>query len=183
MNLGWKLAATIHGKAPEGLLDSYGIERHPIGAQVLDWSRAQATIMKPDPNARALHAIITDLINTVDGATYFAGRVWGVSTQINLGGKHPLVGCSVPNFEFENGTKIGELMQDGRGILLDFNHNPSLQKLASEYSGQIDYISATAKVQLGLCAALIRPDGVIAWATDNLGDISELQEEIAKWFL
>jgi 2-polyprenyl-6-methoxyphenol hydroxylase-like FAD-dependent oxidoreductase len=29
MNLGWKLAATIRGGAPEGLLDSYAQERHP----------------------------------------------------------------------------------------------------------------------------------------------------------
>lgn len=182
MNLGWKLAATIHGKAPEGLLDSYGTERHPIGAQVLNWSRAQAAIMKPDPNARALHAIVTDLINTVDGATYFAGRVWGVSTQINLGGKHPLVGCSVPNFEFENGTKIGELMHNGRGIMLSFDHDTSLKKLASEYN-QIDYISATAKNQFGLCAVLIRPDGIVAWATNNAIEISELQKAMTQWFV
>ncbi|MDQ0967941.1 2-polyprenyl-6-methoxyphenol hydroxylase-like FAD-dependent oxidoreductase [Flavobacterium sp. W4I14] len=183
MNLGWKLAATIHSKAPEGLLDSYGTERHPIGAQVLNWSRAQAAIMKPDPNARALHAIITDIINTTDGATYFAGRVWGISTRISLDGKHPLIGCSVPNFEFENGTKIGELMRDGRGILLDFDHSPLLQKLASDYSGQIDYISATAKEQFGLCAALIRPDGIVAWATDNVVEVSELQKAMARWFV
>ena len=41
MNLGWKLAATIQERAPEGLLDRYQSERHPIGAQILDWSRAQ----------------------------------------------------------------------------------------------------------------------------------------------
>ncbi len=183
MNLGWKLAATIHGKAPEGLLDSYGTERHPIGAKVLDWSRAQAAIMKPEPNARALHAIITDLINTTDGATYFAGRVWGVSTQINLDGKHPLVGCSVPNFEFEDGRTIGELMHSGRGILLDFDQNTSLKKLASGYSSQIDYISATAKKQLGLCAVLIRSDGIVAWATEHDIDYSELQKAMAQWFV
>jgi len=35
-NLGWKLAATINGHAPEGLLDTYTAERHPVGAKVLD---------------------------------------------------------------------------------------------------------------------------------------------------
>jgi 2-polyprenyl-6-methoxyphenol hydroxylase-like FAD-dependent oxidoreductase len=78
MNLGWKLAATIHGTAPEGLLDSYHTERHPVGARVLDWSRAQVAVMRPTPEGRALNAIFRDLINTRDGATYFAGRVWGV---------------------------------------------------------------------------------------------------------
>ncbi|TCU20554.1 FAD binding domain-containing protein [Rhizobium sullae] len=47
MNLGWKLAATIRGDAPVGLLDSYVSERHPVGAQVLDWSRAQVALMRP----------------------------------------------------------------------------------------------------------------------------------------
>jgi 2-polyprenyl-6-methoxyphenol hydroxylase-like FAD-dependent oxidoreductase len=51
MNLGWKLAATIQAKAPDGLLDSYQTERHPLGAQVLDWSRAQVAIMKPESAA------------------------------------------------------------------------------------------------------------------------------------
>ena len=32
MNLGWKLASTIRGNAPAGLLDSYFSERHPVGA-------------------------------------------------------------------------------------------------------------------------------------------------------
>ena len=35
MNLGWKLAAEVHGRAPSWLLDSYEVERHRVGAQVL----------------------------------------------------------------------------------------------------------------------------------------------------
>ncbi|WP_158991149.1 FAD-dependent monooxygenase [Mucilaginibacter sp. L196] len=183
MNLGWKLAATIHKEAPEGLLDSYYTERHPIGVQVLDWSRAQAAIMGSEPHARALYAIIRDLMNTRDGATYFAGRVWGVSTHYNFGSNHPLVGHSVPNFELEDGTTIGELMYDGQGILLDFDKNTSLKTLAGEYGNRIKYISGNVKDQLGLSAALIRPDGIIAWAADNDPDCSELQKVVARWFV
>ena len=145
MNLGWKLAATIHKKAPEGLLDSYQTERHPIGAQVLDWSRAQVAIMRPAPYARALKIIIRDLMNTRDGATYFAGRVWCVDAHYDLDGNHPLAGHSVPNFEFEDGAKIGEFMRDGRGLLLDFAKNASLETLAREYGDQIKYVSAGRK--------------------------------------
>ena len=162
MNLGWKLAATTQEKAPVGLLDSYHTERHPVGAQVLDWSRAQMAIMRPGPAARALNAIIRDLMETRDGASYMAGRVWGVHTHYDLGGSHPLVGHSVPNFEFAAGTRIGELMHAGQGILLDFDGNASLKALASEYGDQIRYVSGRAKEELGLRAALIRPDGIIA---------------------
>jgi 2-polyprenyl-6-methoxyphenol hydroxylase-like FAD-dependent oxidoreductase len=183
MNLGWKLAATIHNKAPEGLLDSYYTERYPIGAQVLDWSRAQVAIMRTDPHAHALRAIIGDLMNTRDGATYIAGRVWGIFTHYDLGGAHPLVGHSVPNFEFEDGTSIGEFMHDSQGILLDFNMNVSLKMLASEYGDRIKYISGRAKEQLGVSAVLIRPDGIIAWASDNDPDYSEFQKVAARWFV
>ena len=85
MNLGWKLAATIRGDAPPGLLDSYFEERHPVGSQILDWSRAQVAIMRPTRSTRALENIIRDLIETGDGATYFAERVWGVSLCYGLG--------------------------------------------------------------------------------------------------
>ena len=183
MNLGWKLAATIHEKAPEGLLDSYYTERHPVGAQVLDWSRAQVAVMGPSPEARALNAILRDLMDTPDGATYFAGRVWGVDAHYNLGGDHPLVGHSVPNFEFEDGAKIGEFMHDGHGILLDFESHASLQTLAREYGDRMRYVSGRAKEQFGVRAALVRPDGMIAWASDNDPDCGELQNAAARWLM
>jgi 2-polyprenyl-6-methoxyphenol hydroxylase-like FAD-dependent oxidoreductase len=183
MNLGWKLAATIQEKAPEGLLDSYYTERHPIGAQVLDWSLAQVAIMRPDPDARALYSIVRDLMDTRDGATYFAGRVWGIFTHYDLGGDHPLIGHSVPNFELEDGTMIGDLMHDGPGVLLDFDRNASLKTLARAYGDQMKYVSGRAKEQLGLSALLIRPDGTIAWATGNDPDCSELKKVAARWFI
>lgn len=183
MNLGWKLAATIHNKATEGLLDTYETERHPIGVQVLDWSRAQAAIMKPNPDARALYAIMRDVLNTRDGATYFASRVWGINTQYSLGGDHPLSGRSVPNFEFNDGTTVGELMHDGKGILLDFDSNASLKAVASKYSDQLKYVANPAKDQLGLSAVLIRPDGIIAWLAEGEVDLGELQNVVDKWFV
>ena len=182
MNLGWKLAATIHENAPEGLLNSYYTERYPIGVQVLDWSRAQVAIMKPDPHARALNAIVRDLMSTRDGATYFAGRVWGIFTHYNLDGAHPLVGHSVPNVEFEDGVTIGDLMHDGKAILLDLDMNASLKTLADEFSDQMKYVSGNAKDQLPVSALLIRPDGIIAWACDNNPDCSELQKTAGRWF-
>lgn len=181
MNLGWKLAAAIRGNAPEGLLDSYQIERHPLGARVLDWSRAQVLLMRPDAKARALNAILRDLMATRDGATYFAGRVWGVDTRYDLGGGHPLVGRSAPNFELEDGSTLGELMRDGRGILLDFNRSRPLEALASDCSDGLRFVSGRAKEQLGLSAVLIRPDGFVAWASDQEPDEQSIRQAMALW--
>lgn len=182
MNLGWKLAATIQNNAPEHLLKTYQTERHPIGMQVLDWSRAQVAIMLPNQHARALHALVTNLINTRDGATYIAGRAWGIFTNYPLEGSHPLTGHSVPNFTFEDGTTLSSLMHHGKGILLDFSNNPALQAFAGEYGNQLSYITGKAKDQLGLCTLLIRPDGFIAWASDTTPHYSELKTAIDRWF-
>ncbi|QND55844.1 FAD-dependent monooxygenase [Mesorhizobium huakuii] len=181
MNLGWKLAATIRGDAPAGLLDSYFAERHPVGAQVLDWSRAQVALMRPSRSSRALEAIIRDLIATGDGATYFAERVWGVSLRYDLGGSHPLVGRSAPDFELADGTRLGERLRTGQGLLLDFDAHPPLQALASRWRGRISYVAENARERLGLGALLVRPDGFVAWAADAEPDLEEAAQAASKW--
>ncbi len=198
MNLGWKLAATLKGNAPEGLLDTYFSERHPIGAQVLDWSRAQVEIMKPTPQSRALHAVMKDLLDTKDATTYVAARVWGIIMYYDLGGTHPLVGYSVPNFEWVDGGTVGERLRgeggaanntaphcQSKGLLLDFTASASLKALANSYNQQLRYLSCTPKNSLGMRALLVRPDGIIAWATDKDPkeiDFSEAVKAAERWF-
>src|SRR5262249_56003695 len=118
---GWKLAATVHGYAPDGLLDTYTRERHPIGAWVLDWTRAQAAAMRPDPHGQAVQGVIRDLLGTRDGATYVFGKISGSSIPYDLGTEQPLVGRNAPDLRLEDGTRLGDLMQDGRGVALDFS--------------------------------------------------------------
>jgi 2-polyprenyl-6-methoxyphenol hydroxylase-like FAD-dependent oxidoreductase len=182
MNLGWKLAATIRGDAPAGLLDSYSTERHPAGAQVLDWSRAQVALMRPSRASRALEAIIRDLIDTRDGATYFAERVWGVSLRYDLGSSNPLVGRSAPDFDLVDGTKLGDLLTNGKGLLLDFDAQAPLQALASRWPGRITYVASEVKDRLGLSAVLVRPDGVVAWAGGTKPDLGEAAQAASRWF-
>lgn len=182
LNLGWKLAATIRGEAPEGLLDSYFTERHPVGARVLDWSRAQVAIMQPTPQARALEAIVRDLIGTRHGATYFADRVWSASLRFDLGGTHPLVGCSAPDFALRDGRTLGGLLGEGRGLLLDFTTASPLEALASTWGQRISYVAGEAEDPLGLSAVLVRPDGIVAWACESRPDPGEAAEAAARWF-
>lgn len=182
MNLGWKLASTIRGDAPDALLDSYAAERHPVGAQVLDWSRSQVALMRPSRSSRALEAIVRDLIETRDGATYFAQRVWGTGLRHDLGGSHPLVGCSAPDFEMQDGTRLGEHLRTGHGLLLDFGPHPARAALASHWHGRIAYLARGAKDTLGLGALLLRPDGIVAWAGDAACGDGELTHAATRWF-
>ncbi len=56
-----------------------------------------------------------------------------------------------------------------------------LQTLADEYGGRISYVSGRVEKRFGLSAALIRPDGVVAWASERNPDGNELQAAAARW--
>jgi 2-polyprenyl-6-methoxyphenol hydroxylase-like FAD-dependent oxidoreductase len=181
MNLGWKLAATVKDTAPSDLLDSYSAERQPIGAAVLDWSRAQVALMEPSPDSRALRGIVGDLMDTRDGATYFAERLWGVSLRYDLGGQHALVGRSAPDFELADGTRLGVVLRDGLGVLLNFDQRPALRSLSHLLPGDLKYIEGEPKDGLGLSGVLVRPDGVVAWACADAPDIGEATHALSQW--
>ncbi|WP_409070531.1 hypothetical protein [Burkholderia cenocepacia] len=140
--------------------------------------------MRPSPGSHALAAIMRELVDTRDGATYFAERLWGVSLAYDLGGGHPLVGRSVPDFELADGTRLGEHVRHGKGVLLDFDAAPSLQALASRWRDRIAYVASDAKDRLGLRAVLVRPDGFVAWACDDDADvgIDAATHALTRWF-
>ncbi|HEY4354719.1 MAG TPA: FAD-dependent monooxygenase [Acidobacteriaceae bacterium] len=181
MNLGWKLAATIKGWAPDGLLDSYTTERHPIGAWAVEWTRAQVAIMRPDPYARAIQNVIRDLIQTSDATSYFVGKISGMSMRYNLPGDHPLIGCSAPDFEFEDGKRVGDFLHDGKALLLDFTEAGELSSLAPTRPDRLKYIHGKVNDNKGLTALFIRPDGFVAWATESQPDAASAEASIEQW--
>ncbi|GAA4558955.1 FAD-dependent monooxygenase [Pseudonocardia xishanensis] len=182
VNLGWKLAATVRGHAPEGLLDTYTAERHPIGARVLDWSRAQVATMRPDPHSRAVQAVVRDLLETHDGTTYVFERTSGTSLRYELGGEHPLVGRNAPDFRLADSTPLGELLRDCRGVALDFTAEGHLREAASHHADRIRYATGPALDDLGLGAVLVRPDGIIAWAGARTPDRGAFDRAVSRWF-
>ncbi|MGF6419510.1 2-polyprenyl-6-methoxyphenol hydroxylase-like FAD-dependent oxidoreductase [Stenotrophomonas sp. AN71] len=181
MNLGWKLAAVLRGDADAALLDSYGAERHPIGARVLDWSRAQVALMRPGAGSRALASVIADLADTDDGATYLAERVWGVSQRVDLGTGHPLIGRSVPDFALTDGRRMGELLRAGQSVLLVFDAGGTIRQRAEGEMHRLTCIASPVHDALGLAAVLVRPDGIVAWACDAGGDEAGLDAALQRW--
>jgi hypothetical protein len=175
VNLGWKLAATIQGTAPEGLLDTYTTERHPVGAWVLDWTRAQIALMRTDSRTAAMRDVVTDLLRTADGSTYLAKKLSGVLHRYPIAGEHELVGSAAPDFEFADGTRLGEYLSDGTSLLLDLSDSARLRELAS---GRVRVL--TTKYGGDLTGVLIRPDGYVAWAAAD-GAVAGLDEALSTW--
>ncbi|RSM72600.1 FAD-dependent oxidoreductase [Actinoplanes sp. ATCC 53533] len=182
MNLGWKLAAAVHGHAPDGLVDTYTHERHPIGARVLDWSRAQVAVMRPGSHAPAIQELIRDLMGTRDGTTYVFERMSGLSNRHDLGSDQPLVGRNAPDLRLADGTRLGDLMPDGRGVALDFSTDRSLRGPATGWRSRIRYVAGPARNDLGSGAVLVRPDGIVAWAGDRDPDRAAFERAAGRWF-
>jgi 2-polyprenyl-6-methoxyphenol hydroxylase-like FAD-dependent oxidoreductase len=91
-NLGWKLAAAVNGWAPEGPLDSYHAERHPVGARVLDNTRAQITLLGTDPGATALRELFGKLMDLEEVNRYVTGMITAVGVRYDFGEGHELLG-------------------------------------------------------------------------------------------
>nr|WP_276571126.1 FAD-dependent monooxygenase [Kibdelosporangium phytohabitans] len=181
MNLGWKLAAVVRGQAPEGLLDTYTRERHPAGARVLDWTRAQTAAMRPDAHGQAVQDVIRDLLGTRDGATYVYEKFSGASLRYDLGGEHPLTGRDAPDFQLTDSTRLGDLMRDGRSVVLDFTAAATLRDSAAGRDHRLRYVAGTAKDDLGLGAVLVRPDGIVAWAGERDFDRTTFERAVNRW--
>src|SRR4051794_13588329 len=80
-NLGWKLAAEVAGWAPDGLLDSYSAERHPVAEDVLTLTRAQSELLSPEPGPQAVRRLLTELMAVADVSRLLAERVTGIGIR------------------------------------------------------------------------------------------------------
>ncbi|WP_373305778.1 FAD-dependent monooxygenase [Streptomyces filipinensis] len=180
MNLGWKLGAAVAGWAPEGLLDTYDDERRPAGAWVLDWTRAQIGVLRGDAKSAALRGIVADLLNTRAGTTYAVKKISGVTQRIDLHGDHPLVGRFAPDLRLRNGSRLADHGHRGEFLLLDRSPDGAFARLAAAWSGRVNSVGDPHGTPAGV---LVRPDGVVAWASDTSGvtDVAALEAALRRW--
>jgi 2-polyprenyl-6-methoxyphenol hydroxylase-like FAD-dependent oxidoreductase len=174
VNLGWKLAAVVAGRAPEGLLDTYTAERHPLGARVLDWTRAQVALMRGDERTAALRGVVTELLGAREAMTTVVKRVSGVDQRLELAGAgdHPLVGRTVGDLALTDGSRLADRGHDGVFVLLDRTPDGALARLAGGRPEVRTVADPSGEVPSGV---LVRPDGVIAWAVDDACGLEELE--------
>ncbi|WP_141717621.1 FAD-dependent monooxygenase [Nocardia altamirensis] len=181
VNLGWKLAAVVQGWAPANLLDTYTAERHPIGAWVLDWTRAQVALMRLDQRSKQLRAVMAELLATREGATMVFKKISGVLHRYDLGGGHERVGAAPPDLELSDGTRLGEHFSAGGAVLFDFADSAEVRAAAANWASRVRVVTAKPAEPAELTGLLVRPDGIVAWAADA-GSRDGLTEALARWF-
>ena len=172
-NLGWKLAAAVNGWAPEGLLDSYHAERHPVAAAVLDNTRAQMLLMSPEPGARSVRRLVSELMDFEDVSRYLTEKIIAIGIRYDFGEGHELLGRRLRDTGLKQGRLYG-LMHAGRGLLLDQTGRLSV----AGWADRVDHVVDAAE-ELDVPAVLLRPDGHVAWAGE---DQQDLLGHLPKWF-
>ncbi|MER5533433.1 rifampin monooxygenase [Streptomyces mirabilis] len=172
-NLGWKLAAEVNGWAPEGLLDSYHAERHPVGARVLDNTRAQITLLGTDPGATALRELLSRLMDFEEVNRYVTGMITAVGVRYDFGEGHELLGRRMRDVGLKRG-RLYELMHGGRGLLLDQTGRLSV----AGWADRVDHVVDVSE-ELDVPAVLLRPDGHVAWVGE---DQQDLVGRLPEWF-
>ena len=172
-NLGWKLAAAINGWAPRGLLDSYHAERHPVAADVLSNTRAQSALMSTEPGALAMRHLLTKLLDIEDVSRYLIEMITAISVRYDFGDGHELLGKRLRDIPLGHG-RLYEYMRRGRGILLD----PAAALSVDGWRDRVDHVTESSE-ELEVPAALLRPDGHVAWVGD---DPAGLEEALGRWF-
>src|SRR6478735_5695494 len=122
VNLGWKLAQVVNGTSPEGLLDTYHAERHPVAARVLRNTMAQTPLMRADDRIEALRERIADLLGADEARKRFAGMMSGLDIHYDLGEGHPLLGRRVPDLELataDGPLRVYRLLHEARPALVN----------------------------------------------------------------
>jgi 2-polyprenyl-6-methoxyphenol hydroxylase-like FAD-dependent oxidoreductase len=191
VNLGWKLAQVVNRTSPESLLDTYHAERHPVAARVLRNTMAQTALIRPgDERLDALRDSVSELLEMDEPRRRFAAMLSGLDIRYEIGEGHPLLGRRMPDLDVvtaDGALRVFTLLHDAQPVLLNLGRPGDLditpwadrvQLIDAEYDGEweLPVLGAIAAPT----AALIRPDGYVAWVGDRAD--RGPAEALTAWF-
>jgi hypothetical protein len=182
-NLGWKLAAVVRGEMPDSLLDTYTAERRPVAEAVLDNTRAQVAIMRPDPQSGALRDLVASLMQLDDVNRMIGEMMSGLSTRYDLGSEVDEVGRLIGDRPLSHGdadrspqVSLYDVMQDGKGVLLDASTEVEASRLVEATTPRVRCVAVETGPSM-----LIRPDACVAWVGEG-ASTDGLDEALSRWF-
>ncbi|MFZ0905852.1 MAG: FAD-dependent monooxygenase [Mycobacterium sp.] len=187
VNLGWKLAAVLAGRADPALLDTYQAERRPAAERVIMHSRAQLALTRPGTEVTALRELFSELLTNPDTVHRLSDLVSGNDNRYAVGDDaHPLAGRWVPDFAVASadGTRrVAELARDGRPLLIDLTDGAVVATAAAGIADRITLAAGRPVGDASATALLVRPDGYVAWASSApRPGVDELRCVLAQWF-
>jgi len=191
VNLGWKLAADIHGWAPAGLLDTYHDERRLAASRHMLHAQAQVAIRRGhDPAAVALRELFQELLVDEQPLRRLGGLMAGSEVRYRFPAHdlHALIGTFAPDLALRTelgATSVADLMHTSRPVFLDLADRSDLRGAALAWRHRVDiYTAETDHRQAD--ALLIRPDAHVVWAAavdePSGAAVPALRAALTDWF-
>jgi hypothetical protein len=160
-NLSWKLAAAVHGRGGDQLLDSYHAERHPVGRQVLRSSGLliRLALIRSGWGRAARDALASAVLRLPPVACRISGAISGVGIRYPApAGADRLVGTRVPDFALRDGGRLYPALRGGRFLLL------GIRAVEVERAPQVEAAVPAQPDPRPDRLVLVRPDGYVGWA-------------------
>jgi 2-polyprenyl-6-methoxyphenol hydroxylase-like FAD-dependent oxidoreductase len=196
-NLAWKLALVVHGHADERLLGSYDAERRPMGAAVVERTRAASMSFGRERVTKENRLADTQLLINHRGSPLVTGAEGSAETRLRPGDRAPdvlglrreKVGFPLRLFDVLRGTThvllcsftgaSNAITQDLKGLLASATDLLRIVIIASGHEEPPDLPGVTTlhdEAEAFLAAYggapgyiyLVRPDGYIAYLASQL---------------
>jgi hypothetical protein len=155
---------------------------------VLKYTMALGVLQRRDDRTQALVDQVSELASMDEPRRHLAGLHSGLDIKYDLGNGHPLLGRRMPDLDLvtaKGASRVFPLLHQARPLLLNFGE-PGLDLaqwvdrvhlIDAHYDGpwELPVIGAVTAPT----AALIRPDGYVAWVGD--GTDQGLTDALAAW--
>ncbi|SNS35264.1 pentachlorophenol monooxygenase [Rhodococcoides kyotonense] len=169
LNLGWKLAAVIDG-ADDTVLDTYHVERYPVGKRVIRMSGGtmRMLLVQSSIAKRMRNTVVDTVLRRPRLASKIAVMFSGVGIAYgHRRGEHRLVGTRAPDVPTATGRLFEDLRRPGFVLVLEKDSG------AAGFAGHVTYRRDDGP------AMLVRPDGYVAWAGASAS--GDWQSVLARW--
>ncbi|MCW2635045.1 MAG: FAD-binding monooxygenase [Blastococcus sp.] len=208
VNLGWKLAAVLHGWAPESLLDSYEAERRPVAMRTIGAAGDQESFLAPSfaetdlddggTAGRLLRADVARRLSVKESEFHSLGLVLGYdypdSPVVVPDGRavpapalrtyapsaHP--GARLPHAWLADGTSIYDRLGDGFTLLRlarDVDTTGLTDAAArADLPLQVLDLPTELRPRYDADLVLVRPDQHVAWRGTTVPDPDALLRSV-----
>ena len=204
VNLGWKLAHVLQGRAPESLLDSYEAERRPIAMRNTSFARSMADSIGSVPvtadleqdsaagelargalsKALAVHVAREFNIPGLQLGVCYAGSAIVAQEPTTAPPDEPnryvpsgYPGARAPHLQIRDASLLDYFGRDFTLLVLDASPTEEWEREATRLGLSLKILrwsNAPARALYGADIVLVRPDHHISWRGDAKADVESV---------
>lgn len=192
MNLGWKLASAVKGRASDWLLDSYHTERNPVGKELLRNTQIQTKLFDFTRSGLYLRELLSDILTFPEVNRYLAEQIAALSVNYpsdEMSPQHQLNGKRLPDLDITlkdgSAKRLYSFLHSGHFLYIAFEDDDPMQIPCLPHLKTVIAKAVLNRPEWDdVKSVLIRPDGHVAWAVSKAHQHPKhlISEGIRRWY-